>query len=66
MLSFKSVGQAIDDRRNWPIMALAGALVFLGSQIFEALGLDSAAWMIALIVIIALAARPFIRSSPSG
>jgi len=56
----------MSDRRNWPIIAIAGALTFLGSQIFEAWGLDSAAWIIGLIAIIALAARPFIRSSSSS
>ncbi len=65
MFSFRSMGQVLGDRRNWSIIAIAGALVFLGSQIFEAWSLDSAAWIFALIAVIAFAARPFMKSLPS-
>ena len=65
MLSFRSIGRAVYDRRNWPVIFMAGAVVFLGSQFFEALGLDSSVWVIASIVIMALAARPFVKTSAS-
>lgn len=64
MLSFRSVGRVVNDRRNWPVIIISGAAVFFGSQLFEAFGLDSAVWVIALIAIIAIAARSFIKTSP--
>ena len=63
MLSFRNLGLAINDRQNWPVIISAGAAVFLGSQIFEALGVESAVWTIALIFVISLAARPYVKMS---
>lgn len=63
MPSFGSVGRAIGNRRNWLVIGAAGALVFLGSQLLQSLGLDSAGWMIALIVIITIAARRYFQTS---
>lgn len=64
MISFQSVGRVVNDRRNWPVILFAGALAFLGSEVFDAIGLDSVVWTVALIFIIAVAARPFIKASP--
>lgn len=64
MISFQSVGRVVNDRRNWPVIIISGAAVFIGSQLFEAFGLDSAVWIITLIAIIAMVARSFIKTSP--
>ena len=62
MLRFRDLRLALNDGRNWPLIFTAGALVFIGSQIFEVLGFDSAVWIIALIFMISFAARPFIKT----
>ena len=64
MLSFRSVVRVVNERRNWLVILIAGSVVFLGSELFEAIGLDSAVWTVALIVMIAIAARPLINASP--
>ena len=66
MLSFRSIERVVNDRRNWPVIIVAGAVVFIGSLLFEAFGLDSAVWVIALIAIIAIAVRSFIKTSPKS
>jgi hypothetical protein len=62
MFSFRSVGRTISDRRNWPVILAGGALTFLGSLVFEALGFDSGLWVLALIVVVGIAARPFVKT----
>ena len=54
----------MNDRRNWPVIIVSGAAVLIGSQLFEAFGLDSAVWIITLIATIAMVARSFIKTSP--
>ena len=63
MPSFGSFGRVIGNRRNWPVIGAAGALVFLGSQLLQSLGLDSAGWMIALIVLVTIAAARYFQTS---
>ena len=63
MPSFGSFDRAIGNRRNWPVIGAAGALVFLGSQLLKSLGFDSASWIIALIVLVTIAAARFVQTS---
>lgn len=62
MISFASLGQTVSNRRNWPAILCAGALVFLGQQLLEGAGFTSGLWIIALIVLASLAVRPLMRA----
>ena len=61
MLYLQNLGRTIGDRRNWPALIMAGALTFLGAQLLDLFGLDSALWMFPVIALAALAARPFLK-----
>lgn len=61
MRRFRYLGEVIGNCQNWPVIAIAGIFVFLGSEILDAMGFDNALWTIVLIAIIAVAARTFIK-----
>jgi len=62
MSSLKQLARIVDDRRNWPTFVLAGALVFIGLLILDALDVRNGFTVILLVVAGAFAAdrlRPF-------
>ena len=62
MSNLKQLARIVDDGRNWPTFVLAGALVFLGLLILDALDVRNGLTVILLVVAGAFAAdrlRPF-------
>jgi len=62
MKALVEFGRIVDDRRNWKTFLLAGALVFIGGLVLEALGLKNGVTMILAIIGAAFLAnhlRPF-------
>ena len=49
MSSLKQLARIVDDRRNWPTFVLAGALVFIGLLILDALDVRNGFTVILLV-----------------